>query len=365
MTKIRKQTKFTSALPFVFMLLFAVSSLPAMTQSTKYQERVDVLVDNIDQHFKAGITGLYYETADRVQKDNPHSWLWPLCALLQASHEVDVVMPGKKHMEPVVKAIDQYYSPVVPVAYQDYVTAERKSSRFYDDNQWIAITYLDAYQRNPDPKYLQASVMIHDFMMTGLDTVAGGGLYWKEGELDSKNTCSNGPAILIALQLYKVTKEKKYLETAMSVYNWTNKTLQAPNGLFYDAIKIPSLKIDQTFFTYNAGSMMQANALLYNITKDKKYLLEAQRIATAAKTHFFKNNRLPKDYWFNAVLLRGCQELYSIDKNWGWIDFFVTDADAIWAQRDAQNFLKDGQHKALIDQAGMLEIYARLAQLVK
>ena len=126
-------------------------------------------------------------------------------------------------MQPVVKAIDQYYSPKEPPAYQDYVTAERLSSRFYDDNQWIAIAYMDAYQRNPDPKYLKASKMIYEFMLDGLDTVAGGGIYWKEGELDTKNTCSNGPGVLVALRLYQTSKEKHYLNTALAIYDWTNK----------------------------------------------------------------------------------------------------------------------------------------------
>jgi mannose/cellobiose epimerase-like protein (N-acyl-D-glucosamine 2-epimerase family) len=42
--------------------------------------------------------------------------------------------------------------------------------------------------------------------------------------------------------------------------------------------------------------MLQANAILYAITKNRKYLKEAQRIATAAKRYFFKNNRLPPNY---------------------------------------------------------------------
>ena len=344
---------------FCLLLLNSIS----FAQQVNYKTRVEVLHKNIEHYFKANKTGLYYETADSVQKDNPHSWLWPLCALLQGTNEMEAFVTGSNVMEPVVKAIDQYYSPINPPAFQDYVTSERKSSRFYDDNQWIAITYLDAYRRKPNPKYLKDSKMIYDYMITGMDTVAGGGLYWKEGELDSKNTCSNGPAILVALQLYKITKEKRYLKTAMSVYNWTNKNLQAPDGLFYDAIKIPSLKIDKRLYTYNAGSMLQANSLLYTITKNKKYLIEAQRIAKAAKAHFFKNNRLPLDYWFNAVMLRGYQELYNIDKNKGWIDFFIVDANSIWLERDEHDFLKKGKHKSLIDQAGMLEIYARLGQI--
>jgi uncharacterized protein YyaL (SSP411 family) len=203
-------------------------------------------------------------------------------------------------------------------------------------------------------------------MITGMDDKAGGGLYWKEGDFSTKNTCSNAPAVLVALQLYRVTKEKKYLETALAVYDWTNKMLRSPEGLFYDHVKIPGGEIDRKFYTYNAGAMLQANALLYNITRNKKYLLEAQQIGKASKDYFYKNNRLPGHYWFNAVLLRGCIELYKIDRNQDWIDIFRNEAQRIWtAERDGANLIGKNTQKSLIDQAAMLEIYARLIQLEK
>lgn len=352
---------------FTFLVFMACAmKLPVFAQSADFERHVLSINNNINLLLKEEKTGLYFETTDAVQKDNPHSWLWPLCALVQAANEMDGLYAGKEYLKPVVKAIDQYYSEKLPVAYQDYVTAERLSSRFYDDNQWIAIAYLDAYNRTKEHQYLKKAIMVYDFMITGIDSKAGGGLYWKEGDLTTKNTCSNAPAVLVALQLYKVTKEKKYLETALTVYDWTNKTLRSPEGVFYDAIKIPGGEIDKKFYTYNAGAMLQANALLFNITNDKKYLTEAQQIAKAAKRTFFKNNHLPGNYWFNAVLLRGCIELYKIDKNMEWIDVFRKEAVRIWAEeRDEKNLLGKHKEKSLIDQAAMMEIYARLIQLEK
>jgi len=112
--------------------------------------------------------------------------------------------------------------------------------------------------------------------------------------------------------------------------------------------------------------MLQSNVLLYQITNDKKYLAEAQRIAAAGKLHFFKNGRLPGNYWFNAVMLRGYIELYKVDKNKDWTGFFETDANNIWnTERDADNLLGPKSTKSLIDQAAMIEIYARLQELNK
>lgn len=348
----------------VFFFLMGTVTLAVQAQENHFKQYLPLINKNIDERLKDQKTGLYFETTDPVQKDNPHSWLWPLCALVQAVNEQDALQPGGQQMTAAVKAIDQYYSEKKPVAYQDYVTAERLSARFYDDNQWIAIAYLDAYNRTHEAKYLKDAKMIYDFMITGIDQQADGGMYWKEGDLTTKNTCSNGPGILVALELYKVTREKKYLNLALSVYNWTNEKLRSPEGLFYDNIKIPSGEVDKRFYTYNAGSMLQANAILYTLTKNKKYLTEAQQIASAAKKEFYKNGRLPGHYWFNAVLLRGCIALYQIDHNRDWIDIFNREAGRIWAEeRDENNLLGKDKHKSLIDQAAMLEIYARLAKL--
>lgn len=346
-----------------FLLLVLLTS--AKAQIVKPSNRINTIYKNINSVFREEKTGLYIETTDPKHNENRYSWLWPLCALIQATNELEVLDPKKDYMTPVVKAIDEYYNDDKPAAgYQDYVRKERFSSRFYDDNQWIAIAYLDAYNRNPQAKYLDVAKMIYKFMMTGHDTITGGGLYWKEKDMTTKNTCSNGPGILVALQLYKLTKDKQYLNTALNLYNWTNKHLRSPQGIYYDAIKIPSGRIDKAAYTYNTGTMLQSNALLYQLTGEKKYLEEAQTIAAAGKRRFYKNNKLPGDYWFNAVMFRGYLELYKIDKNKEWIQFYIDDAERIWKdERDSSNLLGTKSFKRLIDQAGMLETYARIEQL--
>jgi rhamnogalacturonyl hydrolase YesR len=347
-------------------MLFALSFMPVKALAQDYSIRIKLLQQSIDNKLKDSKQGLYYETTDSIQKENPHSWLWPLCAYIQAANEMEVLEPGKQYMLPVEQAIDQYYSAKPPhPAYQDYVVKERLSSRFYDDNQWIAIAYLDAYNRNHKKKYLQVSEMICRFMLGGLDTVAGGGIYWKEGDKTTKNTCSNGPGILVLLQLYKVIHKAEYLKTALDIYQWTNAHLQSPEGTYWDNIQTSTLKIGNAIFTYNTGTMLQSNVLLYQITKDRKYLAQAERIAKAGREYFFKNGRLPNgNYWFNAVMLRGYEELYKVDKDKAWINFYQQDGDAIWnAERDANNMLGPNTSKKLIDQAAMIEIYARLQQL--
>ncbi|WP_431213988.1 glycoside hydrolase family 76 protein [Puia sp. P3] len=347
-----------------------------------YSARIQKLYHAIETRLADKKTGLYIETTDNTHNEHPHSYMWPLCAYIRAANEMEAAEtnpahpanpaqpanpahPAKSYMAPVLTAIDQYYNDEPPApGYGAYVTKEKKDTRYYDDNQWIAIADLDAYNRTHQQKYLDQAELIDRFMMTGLDTVSGGGFYWREGDKSSKNTCSNGPGILIALQLYKITHKQEYLNTALAVYAWTNKWLESPEGVYYDNIRTPSLKISKATYTYNTGTMLQANVLLYGITKDEKYLTEAKRVAAAGKQHFFKDGRLPGNYWFNAVFLRGYEALYRVDHNRDWIDFFVQDAEAVWNTRDtATDMVGPKPAKSLIDQAAMIEIYARLAAI--
>lgn len=90
-------------------------------------------------------TGLFTETNLKSADEHPNSYLWPLCALVQAANEMEVLEPGRPYLEPVMKAIDQYYSVKHGIAgYDSYVVKQGGGDRFYDDNQWIGLAYMDA-----------------------------------------------------------------------------------------------------------------------------------------------------------------------------------------------------------------------------
>ncbi len=218
------------SLLFLSALLFS-SAIYGQSAKPDYKSRIVAIRQNINKVLYEPETGLYLETNGKNEK--PHSYLWPLCALLQAANEAEELEPGKEYMKPVLAAIQQYYNTAPPApGYQAYVSKEGKDSRFYDDNQWIAIACIDAYNRTNNRAYLKIAEEIYTFMMTGYDLKSGGGLYWKEDEKNTKNTCSNGPGILVALQLYKITKNKKYLTTATELYEWTNRHLRSPEGIY-------------------------------------------------------------------------------------------------------------------------------------
>jgi hypothetical protein len=83
--------------------------------------------------------------------------------------------------------------------------AQRDPDRYYDDNAWIVLALLDAYDATADRKYLDRAASTMRFVLRGEDDALGGGIYWRENERRSKNTCSNAPVIVSALRLFRTT----------------------------------------------------------------------------------------------------------------------------------------------------------------
>ena len=349
---------------FVFVLTQPVAAqqkkpLPPLSQ------RIAVLQQNIARYFYDSASHHYkehnYLTAEDKKK---YAYLWPLCALIQAANEVQVVQPKSQLLPQVLHSIQAYYDNAPPApAYNSYVVSAEKDDRFYDDNQWIGIACMDAFVRTKDSVYLKQGLMAYQFMMTAFDTVAGGGLYWKEKDYTTKNTCSNGPGAVLALQLYAATKNKAYLDTAQMLLRWVDAKLLSPEGVYYDHVQLPARTIDKRRYTYNTGTMLESYVLLYELLGDKKYLTRAQKMAADAYKYFYKGGRWPSHYWFNVVLLRGYLRLAKHDANKKYINSFRAEGDRIWQQeKDKRHLIGTGNRKALIDQAAMLEWYARLAQ---
>lgn len=168
------------------------------------------------------------------------------------------------------------------------------------------------------------------------------------------------------------------------LYYWTKKNLQDPaDFLYFDNITLDG-SVNRTKFQYNAGQMLQASVLLYNLTKENLYLEEAQRLASACGQYFFedfvaedgesfkaiKNGNV----WFVAIMLRGFEELYKVDRNPVYLNSFKKTLQYMWEHNPNQNMMFDDDcfvekrnesknTKWLLTQAAMIEMYARLAKI--
>jgi hypothetical protein len=337
-----------------------------------YKKEMQSLQSAIQKNFYDQTSGYYFVVVDSAKREKKngytrqYTYLWSLCALYQAANEIEKLDPKANLMDALVKNMNYYLNPAPPApGFSDYIMKLKPGERYYDDNEWIGIAALDGYARTKKKSELALGKMMYDFIMTGHDQALGGGIYWKEGDLGSKNTCSNGPGALVALQLYQATKNKAYLDTAIKIIDWTTAKLQTPEKLYWDNIRVRNGSISKAILSYNTGTMLESYVYLYEITGEKKYLTEANAIADASLTFFYGHDKFRDDYWFNAVLLRGYQHLLLYNKDTKYIAGFKKCLDAALKDDKNEKGLFTGRDgvKNLVDHGGMLEILARYAWL--
>lgn len=202
----------------------------------------------------------------------------------------------------------------------DVLPGNAPLDRYYDDNGWMTWGFLRAYAATRNDQYLAIAQRDFNFILSGESSALGGGIFWHEQAKQSKNTCSNGPAIIDALKLYSITRRQAYLHTARKVYVWVNAhLLDHKDYLYFDNIALNG-KIARTKWTYNAGTMLIANCLFYRLTHQQKYWRRANRIATSAQLRWISsaNGSISGPGVFAWVLLDGYIQLYTIghDKKW-------------------------------------------------
>lgn len=316
---------------------------------------------------------------------NRYSYLWPysgtlsmMAALYEATHD-------KAYLEfidsDVIAGLDMYFDTTrTPYAYSSYVTVG-ESDRFYDDNVWLVIDFVDLYRTSGEKRYLERAEQAWQFVVSGRDDVLGDGIYWCEQKKHSKNTCSNAPASVAALKLYKATGDERYLTAGKELYAWCYNTLHdTQDNLYFDNIAL-SGRISRAKYSYNSGQMIEAGAMLHALTGEAHYLAEAQATAAGCYERWFKPQadgeqeiRMMEsgDVWFDAVMLRGLIALYGQDGDDKYLRAVDSSLDYAWRMgRDESGlFGKFLSHRRaedkrswLLTQAAYAEMSARMAKV--
>ena len=384
-----------------FCFLFTI--LPLLLSARQYGgnlffQRADSLLNTILTLYQVPKYGLLMETYPRNPKQQitytanrdanltqqEVSFLWPYSAMVSGCVSMYKISKADKYKELMDKQIkpglDLFWDNTrKPACYQSYPTFAGKNDRYYDDNDWIALDCCDYYEATGKQEYLDKAIALHRYIYSGWSDELGGGIYWCEQKRTSKNTCSNAPATVLCLKLYKLTKDEKYLKQAEETYEWTKTNLRDPEDFVYwDNINLEG-QIGYAKYTYNSGQMIQAGVLLYQITGKEAYLQDAQQTAKGAYEYFCRLQQTPKGEmrfypdspWFNVILFRGLKALYQTDHNPTYIKAMIDNADFAWRwTRDSNGLFsndwsgnKSNQFKSLLENACMIELFAEISEL--
>ena len=266
---------------------------------------------------------LYAEQAPDEHGVPAHpSFMWGVGVQLTALAAASVVQPEKYLAETrdYADAIQVYWLDHDGQEGFDALPGTHDTDRYYDDNAWLVLALAEVFEVTKDRKYLDRSAATFRFVTSCEDNQLGGGLYWREKFLSSKNTCTNGPAIVGALRLYQLTGEDKYLETAKRLYAWVNSHLQDKDGLYWDNIRLDG-RITRQKYSYNSALMIRANCLFHKITGEARYLDEARRVAQAAEKVWVRENGAVADSGrFAHLLLEAFLAVHARDNDPHWAD---------------------------------------------
>lgn len=164
-------------------------------------------------------------------------------------------------------------------------------NNYNDDITWAVLFSVRGYLLGGNKTYLEKAKDQFDKMYARAFTnTYGGGLIWYETKT-SKNACINGPAIVACCYLARATGDSSYYNKAIALYSWSKLyLLNAKTGKVNDAIDFDrqgNIKTSYWSSTYNQGTYLGAATMLYQYTKEKSYLQEAENIARYTRDSMF------------------------------------------------------------------------------
>ncbi len=269
----------------VLVALFACTAmvLPAGAGSPRHLEQAKEVMEHIQEHFWDRRSGLYMAKSGGNEPDMIWGSGVMFSAVLAASrHEKEYRSVTRKFFD----AMDAYWDVKAEIPGYEPARTQGGNDKYYDDNAWMVLTFLEAYEQTRESRYLKRAEEVLEFVVSGWDEEAGGGIWWHEQHKGGgKNTCANAPAALGCFRLARFEKDAaaaKWNAQGEKITVWTVKTLQGENGLFWDNIEVATGKINKAQLTYNSALMLRCFLSLYSRTKEQFYLTEAMRIGKAA-----------------------------------------------------------------------------------
>lgn len=388
-------------LPIIFLIIFtSCFNRRKKIEPDLNLKKATTTLDSLYRYYDAGKDNLLYTfpLGNNILPDldslggysfdtELYSALFPYSGTLSAASALLDVTGDRQYLDlieiKVLPGLENYLDTLHELpAYLSHIKGNINHERSYEDNVWLGIDFVDIYLKTDEKKYLEKAKMVWDFVITGMDEELGGGIYRSEQKKDLKSTCANGAGAILALKMFKASKDSTYFNYGQFLYEWTKKNMQDTNDyLYFDSVDKNKIYAKGKY-AYNAGIMLQASVILYKLTNNETYMIEAQRIAGAAHDYFFNNfesangdhiKLLRKgNVWSVAVLLRGYADLFYLDGNSLYIDDYNDNLTHAWYKmRDTDGLfgtdwsgIEKKRVKWLLTQAAMVEMYARMEKIM-
>jgi hypothetical protein len=280
-------------------------------------------------------------TPDRFPGDGLRVWRAAVWGLGQVLHgRIILAMQGGdwERVDGIFRELESYRQG------DGFVGGINSNERYYDDNEWIGLAAMQAYDATGDEKYLRHAERTFRFVRSGQHDQ--GGLYWLEQDKVARHTCSMGPGGELAMQLYEATGREEYLEFGKEQAAALAATTRRDDHLYGDS-RNDNGSFDPTVYSYNQGTPIGLDVMLFKATGERRYLDRAKQSADAALRYYAEGDRLWKQPpCFNAIYFRNLLALQAISPDPRILAQLDGYLDKVW--REARN-----PETGLFDQGGI------------
>jgi predicted alpha-1,6-mannanase (GH76 family) len=223
-------------------------------------------------------------------------------------------------------------------------------NKYYDDEGWWLLAWVDAYDLTGDKVYLSMAESIFADMAASWDDTCGGGIWWSK-DRNYKNAIANELFLSGAAHLANRSSDAgKYLDWANKEWNWFAQSgMINSKNLVNDGLRIEGgasghggcANNGRNTWTYNQGVILGGLVELAKLNRDRSLMITAHNIAGAAITSLVDTSgvlhdsceplRCGKDApQFKGIFVRNLTALDKTDPRPSYRSFIETNADAIW-----------------------------------
>lgn len=340
-------------------MISASLSLALMTSSSAS----DRLLAQMDADYWDAERRLYLDDIKEGRKGGSPAFNWGVGVMLSALNSCAEKSPeAKRRLIEYLPAVKSYWNSAGPVPGFDVLPTPKPVDRYYDDNAWMVMALLETSRVLKQPELKELALKSLDYSLSGWAEERGGGIYWRESDKASRNTCSCSPTAAACFMAFRATGKASYKQWAIKILDWTLKNLQDPSdGLMWDALGNDG-KIEKTKWSYNTA--LTARALLDAEEFGYRAKVSGRALFVKAWNRWFSPSGAMKDPGRFTHLLVDVgldYDLITLDDKKALIRYLVSMKDETGRYGDRwDQVVKGAKRHELIDQASVLRTLARL-----